>query len=258
MILALDVGNTHTVMGLMDDGEIRNVTRMASDTGKTEFEYAVMIDALLGFSKLSIENVSGAIISSVVPPITSTLSKAVEIVTGIKPMVVGAGLKTGVNIRIDNPSETGSDLVVAAAAALKYYRPPMIIIDMGTATTISVIDRDGSFIGGAIAPGVMLSLNALTDGASLLPKINLEPPGKSIGRNTVDCMKSGGVLGAASMLDGMIDRMQAELGTKDMTIIATGGISGSIIPLCTHKIEIEENLLLKGLYVIYEKNVKAR
>lgn len=256
MILALDVGNTHTVMGCIEDGKIINVTRMSSDKLKTEHEYAVTICALLGFSKISLESITGAIISSVVPPITATLSKAVEIALGIKPMTVGAGLKTGVNIQIDNPAETGSDLVVAAAAALKHYKPPMIIIDMGTATTLSAIDKNGSFVGGAIAPGVGISLNALTEGASLLPRITMEAPKSSIGRNTIDCMKSGSILGSASMLDGMIARMEKELGAENITVIATGGIASSIAPLCEHSIIIDDDLLLKGLYVIYEKNVK--
>lgn len=258
MILALDVGNTHTVMGCIEDGQIINVTRMASDKLKTEYEYAVTISALLGFSKINTDSITGAIISSVVPPVTTTLTGAVELITGIKPLIVGAGLKTGVNIQIDNPAETGSDLVVAAAAALRYYKPPMIIIDMGTATTLSAIDKNGSFVGGAIAPGVGLSLNALTEGASLLPRIPLEAPRCSIGRNTIDCMKSGSILGSAAMLDGMIARMEKELGAENITVIATGGLASSIAPLCEHNIVIDDDLLLKGLFVIYEKNVKQR
>ena len=258
MILAIDVGNTHTVMGCIEGGEITNVTRIASDKSRTEFEHAVTISMLLRFSKVDAESITGAIISSVVPPVTTTISKAVEIVTGKKPLIVGAGIKTGVNIQIDNPAEAGSDLVVAAAAALRYYRPPMIIIDMGTATTISVIDKSGTFVGGAIVPGVGISLNALTEGASLLPRIPLEAPKCSIGRNTIDCMKSGSILGSAAMLDGMIARMEKELGEENISVIATGGIAKSIVPLCGHEITVDDDLILKGLWVIYEKNTKVK
>lgn len=254
MVLAFDVGNTHIVMGCIDDSGIHNVTRMATDKIKTESEYAMTIKGLLDFSNISPDSFDGAIISSVVPPLTTVLVKAVKLVTGLTPMIVGAGVKTGVNIQIDNPAEAGSDLVVAAAAALKLYELPAIIIDMGTATTLTVIDKSGSFLGGAIVPGVGLSLDALANSASLLPKISFEAPKNCIGRNTIDCMKSGSILGSASLLDGMIDRMTEELGEEKVTLVATGGIASSIIPYCKHNIIINNDLLLQGLYVIYNKN----
>lgn len=256
MVLALDVGNTHIVMGCIDDSGIHNITRMVTDKLKTESEYAVIIKELLEFSNISLNLFDGAIISSVVPPLTANLVNAVKLVTGVVPMLVGAGIKTGVNILIDNPAEAGSDLVVAAAAAIKLYKPPVIIIDMGTATTLTVIDKNGSFLGGAIVPGVGLSLDALANHTSLLPRVSLEAPKSCIGRNTVDCMKSGSVLGSASLLDGMLDRMFDELGCDDITVVATGGIAASIVPLCKHNIILNDNLLLQGLYIIYNKNKK--
>ncbi len=256
MILAFDVGNTHTVMGCIDQGKTRNITRIKSDKSKTEYEYAATIKMLLSFSGVMTEDIDGAIISSVVPPVTASLTKAVELLCKIKPMVVGAGVKTGVNIQIDNPAEVGSDLVVGAAAVLKYYKVPAIIIDMGTATTFSALDDSGAFVGGAIVPGVVLSLNALTEGASLLPRIPLEPPKAAIGRNTIECMKSGSILGSAAMVDGMLDRMKKELSQNEVTVIATGGIAPSVVPLCRHEITLDDELLFKGLWVIYEKNCR--
>jgi type III pantothenate kinase len=170
-------------------------------------------------------------------------------------MVVGAGIKTGLNILIDNPAQLGSDLAVSAVAALNEYKPPIIAVDMGTATTIMVIDKNGSFLGGQILPGVALSMNALASKTSQLPKVSIEAPKKVIGTNTIDSMKSGAVFGAASMLDGMIDRIEEEIGMS-ATVVATGGLSGSIVPHCKHEIICDDDLLLKGLAIIYEKNVK--
>lgn len=228
---------------------------MASDTLKTEHEYAVLMKQILELDNIDISTVEGGIISSVVPPLTGTLKKAIQRVTGHKPMVVGAGIKTGLNILIDNPAQLGSDLAVSAVAALNEYKPPIIAVDMGTATTIMVIDKNGSFLGGPIIPGVALSMNALASKTSQLPKVSIEAPKKVIGTNTIDSMKSGAVFGAASMLDGMIDRIEEEIGMS-ATVVATGGLSGSIVPYCKHEIICDDDLLLKGLAIIYEKNVK--
>jgi len=253
MILALDVGNTNIVLGCMEGTEIRQTFRVATDRLRTEYEYAVAFDSQLRFCGVDPKNFSGAILSSVVPPLTNVLSRAVAKATGVRPLIVGAGVKTGVNILLDDPAEAGSDLIVAAAAALRLYKPPLALIDMGTATTISVLDKNGSFRGGPIVPGVQLSLDALTARTSLLPKIPLEAPERCIGTNTVDSMKSGSVLGAASMLDGMLDRIEDELGMK-VTAVATGGIASSIVPYCRHSVVLNDDLLLYGLAVIYEKN----
>ena len=175
--------------------------------------------------------------------------------TGKKALIVRKGVKTGVNILIDNPAEAGSDLVVAAAGALSKYAPPMILVDLGTATTIVAIDRNGSFRGGAITAGVKLGLNALSGGTSQLPFIRLDAPKKAIGTNTIDSMQSGVVLGAASMIDGMVERFEAELGDR-CTIIATGGLAPVIIPNCRREMIVDDDLILRGLNRIWEKNAK--
>lgn len=256
MILVLDVGNTHIVLGCMEAREMRFKARVATDLQKTEYEYAVLFGALFRAAGIDCADFEGAVISSVVPPLTAILSEAVRFICGKTPLAVGAGIKTGLNIKLENPLELGGDLVASAVGALASYKPPIIIIDMGTATTFSVIDGDGSFIGGAIAPGVALSLNALAAEASLLPRIQLENARCAIGRNTVDSMKSGSILGSAAMLDGMLDRMLAELGTENVTIVATGGVAHHIVPLCRRPIILDEDLLLRGLCRIFEKNRK--
>ncbi|MBQ3880667.1 MAG: type III pantothenate kinase [Oscillospiraceae bacterium] len=254
-ILALDVGNTHIVLGCVRDGEIVSVARMATQAIKTEDEYAIEISAILMLHGIERRGFDGAILSSVVPQVTDVLCAAVERVTGCTPIQVGAGIKTGLNIRIDNPAQLGPDLVVGAVAALEFYKPPMVLIDMGTATTFSAIDANGAFLGGAIAPGVGMSLDALVAHTSLLQKISIEAPKHCIGTNTIDSMKSGVVLGAVAMLDGMIDRMEAEIG-GEATVVATGGLSARVIPYCRHKILYDGDLLLKGLWALYKKNHK--
>ena len=193
------------------------------------------------------------IIASVVPPITSLIDQALQKLTGKKAMIVGPGIKTGLNILMDNPAQVGADLIVGAVAGIDQYPVPLILVDMGTATTITVIDRNKNYIGGMILPGLMVSLDSLTSRTSKLPRIGLDPPKKLIGKNTIDCMKSGILYGHASCIDGMVDRIENELGEKT-TIVATGGLSGTIAPLCTHSIIHDDGLLLKGLLLIYKKN----
>ena len=174
-------------------------------------------------------------------------------IIGKQPMVVGPGLKTGLNIRVDVPGQVGSDRIVAAVAALAEYKPPLILMDLGTATTIEVVDADSSYVGGVIFPGVKLSLDALTSRAAQLPGISLDQPKKVIGKNTVDCMRSGMMYGTAAMIDGVVERMEEELGFH-ATLIATGGMAQFITPLCKREIVLEKDLLLKGLNIIYKKN----
>ncbi len=255
MILAVDIGNTHIVLGCMEGYRIIQMARITTNKQKTDFEYAVDIKNVFDFFNVDFFNIDGAVISSVVPPITNTFIRAINMVTGVKPLIVGKGIKTGINILLDDPGEAGADLVAAAAGAIKLYTPPLIIIDMGTATTMTVIDAKGSFLGGAISPGVALGLSALASGTSQLPNVSFDPPDKCIGTNTIDSMKSGIILGAASMIDGMIERFQDELGYK-ATVVATGGIAPSVVPLCRHKIIVNDDLLLYGLAAIYEKNHK--
>jgi len=255
MLLAIDVGNSNIVIGCINAGEISHVFRMVTDISKTEYEYAVGIKSILEFDGIQCDGFDGAIISSVVPPLLTVLKSAVKRITGKNALTVGAGIKTGLNILLDDPAQLGSDLVADAVAAVATYPLPIIIFDMGTATTISVIDKHGSHIGGALFPGVGLSMNALSSGTSQLPKVPIEPPDKVINGNTIDAMKSGAIFGTASMVDGMIDRIEEELGLT-ATVVATGGLSSKIVPYCRHEISHDANLLLRGLGIIYEKNKK--
>jgi len=254
MILALDIGNTNVVVGCIDNGEIRCIERFRTERNATPAEYAIKLLSILEYMKLDITLLEGGIIASVVPPVTSSLQFAVESIIGRKCMVVGPGMKTGMNVLIDDPSTLGADLVAGGVAAIVCYKAPAIVIDMGTATTVTVIDRNRAFRGGAILPGLRLSYSALSQGTSLLPGIDIETPEKVIGTNTVDCMLSGAVYGTAVLLDGLIDRMEEELGYPCMHI-ATGGLAASVVPCCTHNILLDNDLLLKGLWVLYSKNI---
>ncbi len=251
MILALDVGNTNIVIGIIDDGEIVFDGRLTTNTNSTDMEIAVMLNNILSINSIDTSKIDGAIISSVVPPIDRELKKAVKIAVGKEPIIVSGN--EGIKIEIDHPSQLGKDIIVSAVAALNEFKPPLVLIDMGTATTMFVVDENGSIIGGAIMPGVMVSQRALSGTASLLPSIGFEAPENVIGKNTIDSMKSGIVLGNASMLDGMIDRIEEQLGKK-VTSIATGGLSYSIIQSCRHHIEFDKNLLLKGLWQIFKNH----
>lgn len=257
MLLALDVGNTNIVIGFLDESGIRNIARLETDRDKTAHEYAISLRQVIEFSGIAPEDIDGAILSSVVPPINGALVAAVRMIAGIRPLVVGPGMKTGLNIALDNPATMGSDLVVGAAAALAMHAPPLIIIDMGTATTMTVIDREARILGGAIIPGVGISLEALASGTSQLPHISLDAPKKCISTDTIEAMRSGSVYGTAAMLDGMIGRMEDELG-EPATVIATGGLGGVVIPYCQREITYEKNLLLNGLWALYQKNKRRR
>ena len=253
MILAIDIGNTNIVIGCIEEGEISHVFRMASDIAKTSDEYASKINGVLNFHDLSRDVFSGAVISSVVPPLTGVMTRAVKLLTGVDAIVVTAGIKTGLNILIDDPGQLGGDMVATAVGALAAYAPPLIIVDMGTATKMYVLNKSGGFIGGAIIPGVSLSMSALASGTSQLPRVPIEAPQKCISANTIDCMKSGATYGAAAAIDGMTERFEAELG-ESAQIIATGGLSEPIYRYCKRDIVHDPNLILRGLWIIYEKN----
>ena len=257
MLLAIDVGNTNIVLGCLEDGEIIGITRMETDRDKTAHEYAIALKQALEFGGIDPSQLDGAILSSVVPPINGALRAAIRMVAGLDTIVVGPGMKTGLNIGLDDPGTMASDLVVGAAAALAIHKPPLIIIDMGTATTMTVIDREARVLGGAIIPGVGISLEALANGTSQLPHISLDAPKKCISSDTVEAMRSGSVYGTAAMLDGMIERMEAELG-EPAAVIATGGLGGCIIPYCRREITYDKNLLLNGLWALYQKNKRKR
>lgn len=255
MILAIDIGNSNVVIGGFENDKIEFTARVATDARRTEEQYAVEIYQILNLHGYIAREMEGSIISSVVPQLTSVMKAALRIITGKKPLVVGPGLKTGLNIKLDNPASLGADRVADTVAAIHEYPLPLLVVDMGTATTISVINDKEEFVGGAIMPGLRLSLEALSSRASLLPHIDLIPPKSVIGRNTIDAMDSGMIYGNASMLDGMIERIQEELGQK-VQVIATGGLSQKVTPYCKHQIVQDPNLLLKGLRILYYKNSK--
>ena len=255
MALAVDIGNTNIVLGCFHGDTIHFVARIATESNRTAEQYAAEIKSIIQLYDRDPKKVDGAIISSVVPPLTGVMKRAVEFVTGKTPMIVTPSMDSGVGIQIDEPNQLGADLLVAAAATVHRYPLPQIIIDMGTATTFSVINKEGAFCGGSIMAGVGLSLNALTNGTAQLPAIDLTQPPKVCGTNTVDCMSSGVIYGAASMVDGMIDRLEEEL-KEQCTVIATGGIAKLVVPHCKHEITLNDDLLLQGLADLYYRNKK--
>ena len=235
MILAIDIGNTNIVLGGFEGETILFIERISTNQAATDLEYASDVKTALDVHNIDPKEVQGAILSSVVPSVTNTFQRAVQKYLNVSVTVVEPGMKTGLSIVINNPAQLGSDLVVGAVAGIQEYSLPLIIIDMGTATTISVVDDKKHYIGGMIMPGVQISLDALTTRASQLSGISIEEPKKIIGKNTVDCMKSGILYGNAAAVDGIIDRIEEELGQK-VTVIATGGMSRKIIPHCKRKI----------------------
>lgn len=253
MLLAIDIGNTNIVIGCIYNDEILFKARIATDHTRTSDQYGVEIKNMLEAFGVSKDDIVDCIISSVVPPVFNSVKTGVIKVIGKQPMVVGPGLKTGLNIHIEVPSQVGSDRIVIAVAALAEYKAPLILMDLGTATTIEVVEPENIYVGGAIIPGVRTSLDALINKAAQLTGISLEQPKKVIGKNTVDCIRSGMMHGTAAMIDGMIDRIEEELGHRS-TLIATGGMAQFIIPLCKHSIILENDLLLKGLNILYKKN----
>lgn len=253
MILAIDIGNTNIVVGCIDEKKTIFIERLSTIKNKMEIEYALDIKGIFEIHDVDVREVEGAIISSVVPQITGIIGSACEKIINKKAMVVGPGIKTGLNIMIDNPGQLGSDLVADAVAGVAEYKAPMIIFDLGTATTASVINEKGTYIGGFIIPGMYTSLNALTANASQLQGISLDAPGRLIGKNTIECMKSGMIYGTAASLDGIITRVEEELG-QPVTAIVTGGLAEKVLPFCKKELIWDDDLLLKGLRIIYQKN----
>lgn len=253
MILAIDIGNTNIVVGCIDEEKIYFTERLSTVRTKTELEYAVDLKTVLDIYHIKRTDIEGCIISSVVPQITGIAKLAAEKILKKEVMVLGPGVKTGLNIVMDNPGQLGADLVADAVAGLASYPVPLVVIDMGTATTISVVNSKKQYIGGMIMPGVRISLDALTARASQLSGISIDAPRHIIGKNTTECMKSGVLYSNAAALDGIIDRIEEELGEKT-TVIATGGLAKKIVPHCRKEIILDEELLLKGLMLIYRKN----
>ncbi len=253
MLLVIDIGNTNIKFGLFEGENLTMLARVSTDKRKTADEFAGEFYSVLGVYGFDKSSIDGCIISSVVPGVLRTVRQAIVTTLGLEPLVVGPGIKTGLNIKIDNPSSTGADLVTGCVAALNLYGAPSIVISMGTATTIIVIDEAGAMIGGAISPGVAISMSALSEKTALLPSVAMEAPKKVIGKNTDECIRSGVVIGNACMIDGMIDRINAEM-SKECKVVATGGLAQDIVPNCRHKIEVRDDLMLQGLRIIYNKN----
>ncbi len=253
MTLAIDLGNTNIDIGGFEENNLKFVSKLSTDVKKTEDEFAVSVLSCLSLHGMNKKDVLGVIVSSVVPPLNSVIKKAIKLLFNIEPIFVGPGIKSGIGIRCDTPSSVGADLISSCVAAHYIYGSPSLIIDIGTATKMTVVNKNGEFIGTSIIPGVMMSLNALSETTAQLPKISLEAPKTVIAKNTTDCMRSGVVFGAASMIDGMIDRINEEFG-EELTAYATGGLASSIIPYCKKKINFDEHLVLKGLNILYQKN----
>ncbi|MGN0666858.1 MAG: type III pantothenate kinase [Huintestinicola sp.] len=254
MVFAVDIGNSNIVFGCFDNsGKILFTERVSTNHTATDMEYAVSFKSILELYDIRPSEIMGSIISSVVPFITNTVRSSIRKITGKDSLIVGPGIKTGLSIKIDNPAQLGSDLVVDAVAGIHEYPLPLVIIDMGTATTFSVVDKNKNYIGGMIMPGLKVSMESLAGRTSQLPKIGFEPPKKLIGSNTVECMKSGFLYGNAACIDGMIERITDELG-ETPTVVATGGLASTVIPLCRKSIILDNELLLKGLMLIYYKN----
>ena len=255
MLLAIDVGNSYTSFGLFDKNQtLQFVASVDTDSRKTADQICLDLMNLFTLYHYDFQDVTGAILCSVVPPLNFMMEKALTRLLGHPPMVVGPGVKTGLNIRLSNQTQVGADIVADAVSALEKFTPPIITIDMGTATTIGVITEGRNYEGGMLLPGVNVSLEALSRRAAQLPDISLQHPKTVIGKNTEDCMRSGIVYGTAGMLDGIIDRIRELLPGKEVTVVATGGNAPVITKYCRNKIVYDKYLLMDGLWTIYQKN----
>lgn len=253
MLLTIDIGNTNISIGVFSGDDLILNCRLATERQKTEDQYAIQFTDIFTLYKINPAKITGGIISSVVPEITIAVKRALEKLIDGRVITLAPGVKTGLNILIDNPAQLGADLAAGAVGATAQYPLPAFIVDLGTATKICVVDEKKNFRGCLIAPGVAISLKALTDTSSLLQTISLEAPKKVCGTNTADSMQSGVILGTASMIDGLIDRLSEEIG-EPKSIIATGGLSYFLPQVCKHKMIHDKDLVLKGLKHIYEKN----
>ncbi len=255
MLLAVDIGNSSVALGVFDpNGNLTFQCRVEASEGKSADEYAVLFHSLFALRGVDPSTVDACILSSVVPPVTHAVSRAVESLVGCRPLIVGPGVKTGLNIRVDVQTQLGSDLVADAVAALSEFSAPMVVVNMGTVTTLSAIRRDGTLEGVVIAPGVRISMDALARSGSELPDISVATPKHVVGKNTQDSMRSGVLYGHAAMLDGMISRIGEELGEDALTVVCTGGLAETVLPYCRTKSVYRPDLTLKGLYLIAQKN----
>ena len=257
MILTIDIGNTAITMGLFTPvGRLQFRGSLKTDKNKTRDQIAIDLLDMFHLYRSDLQGITGAVISSVVPPMTSAMAGAVEQLSGVRPMIVGPGVKTGMNILAEIHNQLGADIVASSVAAIQKYPQPIIVIDMGTATTFSYLS-ESTYKGCVIIPGVRIAVEALSGRAAELPHISLEQPPSIFGRSTIDAMRSGVLYGNAAMIDGMIQRMEAEA-KPVATVVMTGGNAEMIQPHCKRKILIDENLLLDGLYYLYQKNHERR
>jgi type III pantothenate kinase len=256
MLLVLDVGNTNIVAGVYDEEKLLVHWRLSSDRNKTSDEYGLLISNLFESSRLKLNDIAAIAISTVVPPLTVPLVRMCKRYFGVHPLVVGPGVKTGIFIKYENPREVGADRIVNAVAAYEKYRDraPLIIIDMGTAMTFCVVNEKAEYLGGAIAPGIAISTEALFQRAAKLPRIELRKPKTIICRNTVKSMQSGIIYGYVGLIDGIVKRMKQEIG-KDAYVIATGGMAGLIATESVAINTVEPFLTLEGLRIIYNLNL---
>lgn len=252
MLICIDVGNTHIVIGIYKDVNLLSSFRFKTDANITEDEYGIKLKNILNICNITTEEIEGAIISSVVPTMDSILEKMIIKYLDITPIFVGPGIKSGINIKIDDPRQLGSDLLVGAVAAVSKYGYPVIIIDMGTATTLSVVNSNQDFIGGIIIPGVISSTSSLIKATSRLEEAKFDKPKYLVGRNTVNSIQSGMIYGTSSMLDGLIRKVKKENG--ESPVILTGGIANRIAPFLEEEVILDNNLILDGLRILYEKN----
>ena len=258
MILALSIGNSLLRIGAMEGERVLAEVSASTRTDRSADEYACLLRSLLALRGIDPKDADGAIVASVVPPVTERITRALTELVGKPPRLLGCGMKTGLNIRIEDPGQLGGDLVASAVGAAAGYPLPLLVIDADVATTFSVLGADGAFLGCAIAPGVAVSADALARAASLLPSVASGAPTRAIGTTTAESLRSGSLYGTAAMIDGMIDRMEAELGMPFASIVASGEARPDLLSHCRHTIAYDPTLALRGLARIYHKNIKYK